>query len=60
MWTACIWVSRQPRRGNRGELKAAFGSQELQEESEGKMGKKQSGDDRGGSVAQERRRCQDG
>ena len=31
-----------------------------EEDSEGKMGPKQSGDDRGGSVAQERRRCRDG
>ena len=39
----------------------AFGSQErLKGDSEGKMGPTQSGDDRGGSVAQERRRCQDG
>ena len=31
-----------------------------EEDSEGKVRPKQSGDDRGGSVAQERRRCQDG
>ena len=31
-----------------------------EEDSEARMGPKQSGDDRGGSVAQERRRCQDG
>ena len=61
MWEDAVYlgINSTTGEGHHGEQEWRVAHKNGQEDGVRKMGPKQSGDDRGSSVAQERRRCQD-